>query len=165
MAEYWDLYDCNRRPTGEIHRRGKPVPENRYHLVVQVWVRNDAGEFLISRRHPDKPFGMHWECTGGSVTSGEDSITGALREVNEELGIRLVPEDLALIRTECRECYRDFVDNYTARWNGSLSELKLQETEVVDAKWVTFDELCAIDAAGELVPTLKYFREQFASGR
>ena len=164
MAEYWDLYDCERRPTGETHRRGEQVPEDRYHLVVQVWVRNDAGEFLISQRHPDKPFGMYWECTGGSVTAGEDSISGALREVEEELGITLVPEDFELIRTECRECYRDFVDNYTARWNGNTSELKLQKTEVVDAKWVTFDELCAIDDAGGLVPTLKYFREQFAPG-
>lgn len=165
MAEYWDLYDVNRRRTGEIHRRGDRVPEGRYHLVVQVWIRNDAGEFLISRRHPDKPFGLYWECTGGSVTAGEDSAAGALREVEEELGIFLSPDSLRLFRTERRECYRDFVDNYTARWNGDVSELKLQQTEVAEAKWADFDELCAIDDAGGLVPTLKYFREQFAPGR
>lgn len=161
MAEYWDLYDCERRLTGEIHRRGEPVPDGRYHLVVQIWVRNDAGEFLISCRHPSKPFGMYWECTGGSVTAGEDSITGALREVKEELGVDLAAENLSLIRQEHREHYHDFVDNYVARWNGDIAELTLQETEVVDAKWVTYDELCAMDDAGEIVPTLRYFRQQF----
>lgn len=163
MAEYWDLYDRDRNRTGELHLRGEKIPGGRYHLVVQVWVRDAGGRFLISRRHPDKPFGLFWECTGGSVTAGEDSITGALREVKEELGIELSPGDLSLIRQECRERYRDFVDNYVARWNGSIADLSLQAEEVVDAKWATYAELCAIDDAGGLVPTLKYFREQFAS--
>ena len=88
MAEYWDLYDCERKPLGKLHRRGDEIPAGEYHLVAEVWTRDNAGNFLVSRRHPDKPFGLYWECTGGSVVAGEDSLTGAQRELEEELGIR-----------------------------------------------------------------------------
>jgi 8-oxo-dGTP pyrophosphatase MutT (NUDIX family) len=159
--ELWDVYDCHRNPTGRLQRRGDPIPAGDHHIVVHAFVRCTDGRYLITKRSPNKGFPNMWECTGGSVTAGEDSITGALREVKEELGVDLTAEDLSLIRQEHREHYHDFVDNYVARWNGDIAELTLQETEVVDAKWVTYDELCAMDDAGKIVPTLWYFRQQF----
>jgi phosphoglycolate phosphatase-like HAD superfamily hydrolase len=50
--EIQDLYDIDRKPTGEQFYRGDPVPSGRYRLGVQVWVRNDDGKFLLSQRHP-----------------------------------------------------------------------------------------------------------------
>lgn len=161
MAELWDLYDENRRPLDRLHRRGDPLPEGAYHLVVQVWIRDGRGRFLISRRHPDKPFGLYWECTGGSVTAGEDSRSGAMREVGEELGISLKPEQLTLMSVRRRDDYSDFCDDWLARWDGELDQLRLQDSEVVDAKWANYDELCAMEERGEFVPTLKYFRQRF----
>ena len=90
MSEIWALYDAERRPLGRVMRRGEPVPEGCYHLSVQVWIRDGAGRFLISRRHPDKPmFPLCWETPGGAAVAGEDSLAAALREVREELGIAL----------------------------------------------------------------------------
>lgn len=163
MAEYWDLYDCNRMPLGKLHRRGDEVPAGEYHLVVEIWTRDDAGRFLISRRHPDKPFGLYWECTGGSVVAGEDSLTGAVRELEEELGIRVAAEELRYVFTSINERNTNSIyDTYEVRWNGDLSELTLQEGEVVDAKWVDYDELCAMEARGEFVPQLSYFHKWFS---
>lgn len=45
---------------------------------------NDNEEFLISKRHEDKPHPNLWECPGGSVLAGEDNLQDALREVSEE---------------------------------------------------------------------------------
>ena len=133
MSEIWALYDAERRPLGRVMRRGEPVPEGCYHLSVQVWIRDGAGRFLISRRHPDKPmFPLCWETPGGAAVAGEDSLAAALREVREELGIALSPEKGAL-----------------------------QPDEVVDARWAAYDELCAIEDAGEWVETLHYFRALF----
>lgn len=166
MAEYWDMYDCSRKPLGKLHRRGDEIPEGEYHLVVEIWTRDDAGRFLISRRHPDKPWGLLWECTGGSVVAGEDSRTGAQRELEEELGIRVSADELKYIFTSINERNTNSIyDTYEVRWNGNLSELTLQEGEVVDAKWVDYDELCRMDDRGETVPQLRYFRERFAPGK
>jgi 8-oxo-dGTP diphosphatase len=70
-VELWDIYDKNRQKTGKIHERGKPISEGDYHLVVQVWIRNSKGEYLISKRHPNKPHPNLWECPGGSVLKDE----------------------------------------------------------------------------------------------
>ena len=163
MAEYWDLYDENRRPLGKLHRRGDEMNAGEYHLVAEIWTRDDAGRFLVSRRHPEKPWGLYWECTGGSVVAGEDSRTGAQRELEEELGICVKPEELKFLFTGVNERNRNTIyDTYEARWNGDVSELKLQEGEVVDAKWVDYAGLCAMYDAGEVVPQIGYFRKWFA---
>ena len=162
MAESWDLYDADRNLTGETMVRGDEVPEGRYHLVVHIWIRDDQGRFLISQRHPDKPaYPMYWETTGGSVVAGEDSLTGAMREVEEELGVRLDEKELVLLSSERRDWAHDFMDTWLARWNGNIDEVILQAGETVDARWVTFDELRALDEAGQFVDTLRAYRSFF----
>lgn len=37
--ELWDLYTENRVKTGETHVRGNPLPKEKYHLVVNVWIK------------------------------------------------------------------------------------------------------------------------------
>ncbi len=96
--ELWDLYNENRELTGRDHIRGEEVPQGYYHLVVHVWIRNRNGEYLISQRSADRPTcPLMWECVGGSVLKGEDSLSGALRETQEEVGLTLSPGDGKLV--------------------------------------------------------------------
>lgn len=98
--ELWDLYNERWELTGRDHIRGEEIPQGYYHLVVHIWIRNSKGEYLISQRSADRPtFPLIWECVGGSVTKGEDSLTGALRETQEEVGLTLSPEDGKLVHT------------------------------------------------------------------
>jgi len=163
MAEYWDLYDGGRRPLGRLHRRGDEMKAGEYHLVVQIWTRDDEGRFLISQRHPDKPWPLFYETVGGSVVAGEDTLTGARRELEEEIGLTVPGEDMKLIGT-INDGGNTIYDIFLVRWNGGIGALSFQETEVVGAQWMTFEELCALDDQGKLVPTLKYFRDWFAPG-
>ena len=76
--ERWDLYTEDRKLTGETHIRGMELPENKYHLVVHVWIKNSQGKYLISQRSANRPtFPLMWECVGGSVLYGESSLQGA----------------------------------------------------------------------------------------
>ncbi|MBZ0299537.1 MAG: NUDIX domain-containing protein [Anaerolineae bacterium] len=58
-----------------------------------MWIRNEAGQYLIQQRAPHliSAPGI-WATTAGYVQAGEDSLTAALREVHEELGLRLSPD-------------------------------------------------------------------------
>ena len=86
MTELWDLYTEDREKSGETLVRGQEIPEGRYHLVADAWIVNSKGEYLISQRSASRPtFPLMWECVGGSVLAGEDSLAGALREAREEL--------------------------------------------------------------------------------
>lgn len=144
MKELWDLYDKNRVLMGKTHVRGIPLESGQYHLVVEIWTVDGAGHLLLTKRHPDKHYGGLWECTGGSVVAGEDSITGAKRELLEETGIHAEEKELVFLGSIQNQ--HNFFDTYLLKKSVPIGELKLQPEEVTDAKWVTlpeFEQMCA----------------------
>ena len=157
--EWWDLYDVDRKKTGMLHERGTPLPKRYYHLCVSAWIVNQRGEFLLSQRHPGKAYPLRWECTGGSVLSGESSLEGALREVEEELGIRLEGGQGKLFYQVRRESSQDFYDAWMFPCDIRIEDLSLQETEVVDAKWVNREGLLSLYNNGRLHPLLNYIED------
>lgn len=152
--ELWDIYDENRVDTGRKHIRGVPLGAGEYHLIADIWTVNERQEVLLTRRHPDKPYGLMWECTGGSVLTGETSVEGALRELAEEVGIRAEKEQLLLIHS-IRQKER-FVDTYITRQKITLKDITIQPEEVVEAKFVTFDELIEMWRQGVVVPKSRF---------
>ncbi|MEZ3421554.1 MAG: hypothetical protein K1V95_06535 [Eubacterium sp.] len=66
MSELWDILDKNRNKTGKtVLRSAFPNSSEEYHLVVHIWIRNKNGEWLISKRTPNKTEPLKWEFTGG----------------------------------------------------------------------------------------------------
>lgn len=157
MLEFWDLYNENREKTNLQHQRGNAIAPGLYHLVVSIWIKNHDGNYLMSQRHPNKTYPKCWECTGGSVLSGETSLQGALREVKEELGITLEGSAGQLIRSEHREATQDFYDVWLFHSNATLSDLVLQKEEVINAKWMSKHEIKNLFDNDELHPLLNYF--------
>lgn len=158
--EIWDIYDRARKLTGKTHRRGDPLVLGDYHLVVHVWIINNKGEFLISQRAPTKGYPLMWECTGGSAISGDDSITAAIREVEEELGLTVSPKNGVCLLTQRRG--NDFCDVWLFREDFSIEEVVLQENETVNARWASLAEIREMMFSGEFV-TFDYFDELFGN--
>ena len=99
---------------------------------------------------------LYWECTGGSVLSGETSLQGAIREVKEELGILLTPGSEKLIYQSRRENVQDFYDVWLFHKDIKIEEMRLQETEVVDVQWVNPDKLFEMFRLKHLHPLITY---------
>lgn len=140
--EYWDIYDEHHIPTGKLHLRGRPLEAGERHIVVEIWTANPNKQLLITKRHPDKKYGGLWECTGGSALAGEDSLHAAARELLEETGINQPINNLIQLAT--RIYPNRFVDTYFTISHQAISELRLQAEEVVDAKWVSPEQLFQI---------------------
>jgi 8-oxo-dGTP diphosphatase len=64
-------------------------------LVVAVALIDEAGRILLQRRRLDSEHGGLWEFPGGKVEPGETPQIAALREIEEELGVRLDAAALA----------------------------------------------------------------------
>lgn len=158
--ELWDLYTRHRQFTGETHVRGEKLPPDRYHLVVHVWIKNSRGEWLISQRAASRPtFPLKWESVGGSVTAGEDSLEGALREAKEEVGVELDPANGWLVSSTIREHFQDIKDDWLFVYDGPVDLANATTDEVATTRWMTVPEIRALYDAGELVHTLGYFFE------
>jgi len=148
--ELWDVLDENRRPTGETHRRGDPLPVGKYHLVVDIWIRNSKGEFLITKRSPNKGYPNLWEATGGSALAGDDSLTAALREVQEETGLSLSPEKGRIVWQYTRaDAHKDV---WLFKHEFDLNGIVLQEGETCDKRSASLEEIEELMAEGKFVP-------------
>lgn len=148
--ELWDVYDENRCLTGRLHRRGEVLSEGEYHLVVQVFVRRRANEYLLTKRAPTKGYGNMWECTGGSALAGDDSLSAALREVREETGLILKPENGSRILT--RKYSDAFCDVWLFEQDFELGDVVYQENETCGAMVADKEKILGMEKSGELVP-------------
>lgn len=156
--EVWDLYREDRSLSGLSHIRGEPVPDGYYHLVVHVWIRNSEGCYLISRRSARRPtFPLMWECVGGSVTLGEDSITGAIREAMEEVGTALSPEKGQLLFSRTRKHFHDILDVWLFSFDAPVDLAAATTDEVSEVRWMTPEQIKGLFESGQMVHTLDYF--------
>ena len=147
--ELRDVLPAEGKPTGRtIVRGGTSLRSGEYHLVVHIWPLNDYGSILIQKRTKTKRLmpGM-WAATGGAAIAGETSLKAAARELGEELGIRVSPEDLRLVKRIKRR--NSFIDMWTVRANVRVPDLKLQKSEVAEAKWVNKATLMGMIDSGE----------------
>ena len=165
--ELWDLYNKDRELIGKTHVRGEAIPEGCFHLVVHVWIRNKHGEYLISQRSANRPtFPLMWECVGGSVTAGEDSLAGALREVFEEVGVELSADCGRVVFSRVRDViggkrFGDIMDVWLFDFDGDADLDAATTDEVANARWMRVEEIRTLYEEGKLVHTLDYFFTEF----
>lgn len=71
-----------------------------HNYAVAVLIITPEGIPLV--RDPKKPAPVFWKAPGGRSALGEDPEAAAIREVQEELGIRLSRSDLRTVHEEDR---------------------------------------------------------------
>ena len=160
--EFWDLYNENREIIGE-HIRGEALPNNTYHLVVHVWIKNSNEQYLISQRSASrKTYPLMWETVGGSVLKGENSLEGAIREVKEEIGIELNANNGTLAFSEIRNSFYDIVDVWVFNFDGEINLSNATTDEVAQTKWLERRDILQMLCDGRMVNTLSYFNEKIS---
>lgn len=132
-----DLYDENKKLTGETIYKGQDVPKGRYYITVVIFIQNNKNEFLLQKRVKKKD--GKWATTGGHPVSGETSKQGIVTEIKEELGVNVTEKNIILFKTLKTE--DDFVDLYYLKENIDIDKIKIQKEEVEDVKWATIDEI------------------------
>ena len=103
-------------------------------LVAAVALVDRDGRVLIARRPEGKPMAGLWEFPGGKVDHGETPEMALIRELEEELGIRVPARCLAPL-TFASHAYEEFhllMPLYVCRnWDGAVTAREGQEL-----KWV-----------------------------
>lgn len=145
--EYFDVLDENGNKTGisklrtEVHRDGD------WHRAVHIWIINDKGDVLLQRRCESKDShpGMLDISCAGHLTAGDDSLSGAIRELKEELNLDVRPEELEFIKTIKKGSRytgtfinNEFDDMYILRTTKSINDMKFQEEEISEIFFVSY---------------------------
>lgn len=136
-------FDENAQPR-EVHARSevKKLPPRWWYATSKVWLVNDAGQLMCSKRaeglsgNPGK-----WQTYfGGHVAAGLSIKESAQLELEEEAGIRRPLEDFHLINTGRDDMKKVHYEFYAVRFNGQPSDLRFTDDEVTEAKWMSMRE-------------------------
>jgi len=148
MAEYFDVLDENGNKTGETKLRNEVHRDGDWHRAVHIWIIN-GDQILLQRRCPTKdsnPNMLDISCAG-HLSAGDDSLTGALRELKEELNLDVAPSDLQFIKTLKRSTRyaADFINNefddvYILETDKTIEDMKFQQEEISEIFYVPFIE-------------------------
>ena len=103
-----------------------------------------------------------WECVAGSVVKGEDSLSGAIREAKEEVGVDLTPENGRVIFTKVRKIidgriFHDIMDVWLFEYDGKIDLGNATTDEAAQAVWMNRSQMKELFDANMFVDTLKYF--------
>lgn len=148
--EIWDILDGNGKPIGKTIIKGETIPEGQYHLGADIWITNSENKILIQKRSPQKALSPNvWAMTGGSVIKGESSRQTIEREAMEELGIKLNVEKAQLLKRF--KTGNVWIDTYFIKQDIDLQKIKMQEDEVCDIKWATYDDIEKIFQEGKFM--------------
>jgi isopentenyldiphosphate isomerase len=151
MEEYIDVLDSKTGGlTGEVRSKKDAHKEGLWHRAVHIWLVNSKKEILLQHRSKEKE--SHPNCwdisAAGHVSSGEDAITSALREVKEEIGLDISPNDLKQIGEIIQQSVLNngtFINNeynnvYLVKMDLDINQFKMQVEEVKDLRWISISE-------------------------
>jgi isopentenyldiphosphate isomerase len=164
--EFLDIVDENGTPTGRTvdretaHREGVP------HRTAHVWIARRRGgqvELLLQKRCEEKDSfpGCYDISSAGHIPAGVDYIPSALRELEEELGVKASAEELiecGQLKKEMREVFRgqpyhdrQFCKIFLLKLDREAEEFTLQAEEVECVRWMEY-ETCRKAVAEHSIP-------------
>ncbi|GAA1967653.1 NUDIX hydrolase YfcD [Terrabacter lapilli] len=113
---------------------------NLRHAASSVMVRDPTGRIYLHRRTTTKDVypGLLDFAAGGVVLAGEDPAVGAVREVEEELGVAGVPLEPFGTAHYADEHTDYLAVRFVTTWGGPI---RWQPEEVSWGVWVTVEEL------------------------
>lgn len=131
--EQVQLYDETGAPAGTAPR-SRMRAENLIHSATGVVVTNSHGDVLVHRRTDTKDvYPGRWDFTAGGVRDvGETAYDGAVRELEEEVGISGVDLTPLGVQFYGDEHTRYWAHLYVAEWDGPV---RAQPEEVAVLEW------------------------------
>lgn len=153
--ELIDVLDENGIKTGQVLTRKEVHAKGLWHRIIVVAIINEKNEVLIQQRsnNKDKNPGMWDISVTGHLSSGQDSLTAATREISEEvsvsLGYSVEVRDFRFMFSYRKEekisethYDRQYYDFFILRQSGLTEDnIRFQASEVQAIKFVSISEL------------------------
>jgi isopentenyl-diphosphate delta-isomerase len=144
--EYFEIYDEGGDPTGELEERGVVHARGLWHRTVHVWLYRKGPEILLQKRsaHKDSHPGLWDVSAAGHMNVGENPLSSARRELREELGLEVGPEELRFVEESRR--------TLTSR-EGTFIDREITFVYLLDYS----DNPAVLEPDGEEVEEVKFF--------
>ncbi|MDT0607234.1 NUDIX hydrolase [Croceitalea rosinachiae] len=148
MDELIDILNSEGNYTGQTALKSEAHLNGLFHQTIHVWFYTEHGEVLLQQRGKNKStYPLKWDVSvAGHIGASESFELGAIREVEEEIGVSITSEQLdkiGVFKTEKRHSQaffdREFNHTFLCLLDKKLTLIK-QESEVEDLKWLSLNE-------------------------
>ena len=141
--EWIDIVDENNQLTGQVEDRWVAYDKGLWKRTVSCWIMNEKGEVLLQKRTANKKLNPNkWAKTGGQIDSGETPEEAIIREVEEEIGIRIPKEQIKVVDIFKKNNKNpQFAYQFVFVVNYKIEEYKLQKEEVSEVKYTTIEDI------------------------
>jgi isopentenyldiphosphate isomerase len=165
VDELLDILDESGRSTGEVLEKSEAHRLGLWHRCFHCWIcgSDTAGPYLLLQRRAaakDTWPGYLDITAAGHLSAGEKPLDG-LREIEEELGLHVIPERLVPLGTIRIEQQlptgydREFHEVFLLHDDTPPENLRLQEEEVESIFRLNLDDVETLYATGE-APAREY---------
>jgi 8-oxo-dGTP diphosphatase len=114
------------------------VTERHRKLVVAGLIIGDDRRVLITQRRADQPLPLQWEFPGGKVEMGESPVAALVRELGEEIGVRVAVGAIWDVLFHAYPAFDLVMLVYSCR---ILDGEAPRPVEVADLRWVEAPQL------------------------
>jgi isopentenyldiphosphate isomerase len=165
MEEWVDICDAEGKPTGKTVLKSEAHRLGLWHPTVHIWCYTASGKILLQKRAEDKEtFPGLWDVSvAGHIEAGEAPKIAALREMEEEIGLRPKASALELLGVFPSEQQhpggitdREFHHSFLCEMPTDRIELRPQVEEVAAVRWIPLiqfaEEIWGLARPGPYVP-------------
>ena len=167
MDELIDILDSEGNSTGKTCLKSVAHKYGYYHATVHVWFYTKDKKVLMQQRgFNKKTYPGLWDVSvAGHVHAGESVEEAAIREIEEEIGLKVLENQLnkIAIRKGNRKHPNGIIDNefyhvFLVELNTKSESLKKQEEEVANIRLFNVSILKGTNESYPMVPnTSEYF--------
>ncbi len=137
-----------------------PKTHVKHRETARIMLVDEQNRVFLLKTHFDPEVGLppRWLTPGGGIDSGETTLEAAVRELREETGMRVAPEDLGepVLVSSGRWDWADGLSYHT--YTDTIYELKVQNfapdtsgftqdelRDILEYRWWTIQELMESD--------------------
>lgn len=140
-------------PTGEHLPRKQVLEQKLWCRTTNIFVLNSLGQILCHQRslHKERFPGAWSTHLGGHVAKGESFKISALKELEEETGLKVNAFQLIPWRTSKKSLSRIWVRDFLTVYDGKIEDLRIQKEEIERIEWFDAKRIMdELDAENEL---------------
>lgn len=150
--EKWDLYNSNLEKTGISVSNVDEIPNDSYHIAIDIWVINNKKEILLVKNSVDytKLYPDCWVSIGGNIQSGEDVTDCIRRIIKNELNLELNELNYELQEPVKRDPHKYAYMTCILFENIDMNQVRLDDSNFIDVKFLSKNELVKMCNNGEI---------------
>ena len=148
----WDLYDKDFNKTNQTINEYEPIPNDLYHLTVNLWIINSKKQVLILKKamNYDLHYPGYWTGLNGNVLESNTALDTIPLVIKEKLNLDIELSNIKEIGIDLRDPYNYIYNTFIINYDIEINDISLDEEQYTKCKYVDYDELVNMINNGEI---------------